>query len=573
MSSKGLAETYLANPANKIALHFSPCTETFESANFADGRILYDKSSSDNIYTYHYFVTDHQGSTRLVVNDDGAPLEAINYQPYGTMESVANLLSPELAAREKFTGKEYDTEGAGHGVVQTDIALDFPLPPSSEATPNRMEVFYSDAPNDISKADVIPVLPKGSAGHGKLITTLGVMENRMIDNIKFHFADNTINCTVVAVNREIGPDKKVVINGAFSTIADFTGEKGSSFLNYTTTTATDGAYMAGIGKYYFGARYYDPDVGSWGSKDAAGQFFNAYGYGTNPVIMVDEDGNFITWSIGSNGLSLGFNLTPIGIPWGAGVNVGWGGGASLGAYTEVGYRLGGTGAGLNRGTISQSLDYNFKHGDLSTTTTESIGGSFLFLNAGASTSQRYSITNDSWSYSWGVGVGAGFSDGKGNTLGANIGYGGDFKGNNDWSWGLSGSMDRSGHYKRNELNGDLTATDLIDGQGKLKDRWIEMNDPAVKKYHTQGLDPENVFKYANVKTGQEVVVYLSPSGKPIILNQSNNARNMGTLNYYTPTNLLTALGHFGVDMLPYYFYGNASNDKTNFGQRFWRSFE
>jgi RHS repeat-associated protein len=47
----------------------------------------------------------------------------------------------------------------------------------------------------------------------------------------------------------------------------------------------------GINLFYFGARYYDPEIGMWTSADKAGQFWNPYGYANNPIIMVDEDGN------------------------------------------------------------------------------------------------------------------------------------------------------------------------------------------------------------------------------------------------------------------------------------------
>lgn len=41
-----------------------------------------------------------------------------------------------------------------------------------------------------------------------------------------------------------------------------------------------------------GARYYDPETATWGTRDKYGQFPNPYGYPNNPVIFVDKDGNF-----------------------------------------------------------------------------------------------------------------------------------------------------------------------------------------------------------------------------------------------------------------------------------------
>jgi RHS repeat-associated protein len=49
----------------------------------------------------------------------------------------------------------------------------------------------------------------------------------------------------------------------------------------------------GEGLYYFGARYYDPEVALWTVVDPVGQFWSPYSYtgnGVNPIIGVDLDG-------------------------------------------------------------------------------------------------------------------------------------------------------------------------------------------------------------------------------------------------------------------------------------------
>ena len=46
------------------------------------------------------------------------------------------------------------------------------------------------------------------------------------------------------------------------------------------------------GKYYFGARYYDPFLGLWMSPDPMGQFMNPYTYGGDPLNYVDPTGLF-----------------------------------------------------------------------------------------------------------------------------------------------------------------------------------------------------------------------------------------------------------------------------------------
>ena len=51
------------------------------------------------------------------------------------------------------------------------------------------------------------------------------------------------------------------------------------------------------GKYYFGARYFDPFFGMWMSPDPAGQFANPYTYGGDPVNFVDPNGEFAFASV------------------------------------------------------------------------------------------------------------------------------------------------------------------------------------------------------------------------------------------------------------------------------------
>lgn len=43
--------------------------------------------------------------------------------------------------------------------------------------------------------------------------------------------------------------------------------------------------------YYFGKRYYDPEIGGFISTDPDDRYWNAYSYcGSNPVNVVDPNG-------------------------------------------------------------------------------------------------------------------------------------------------------------------------------------------------------------------------------------------------------------------------------------------
>ena len=161
------------NPANQFVLYSYPCTETFESASFGDGRIVLNTTAGDtNVYTYEYCLKDHLGSTRMVINDQGSVIEAMAYHSYGTIVDIGSY-SSAIPAREKFTGKEFDEEGR-------DVANGIP----------------------------------------------------------------------------------------------------------------------GIGAFYFGKRYYDPELGVWLSTDPAEQFFNPYAYSSNPINTIDPDGQWVGALIG-----------------------------------------------------------------------------------------------------------------------------------------------------------------------------------------------------------------------------------------------------------------------------------
>lgn len=89
--------------------------------------------------------------------------------------------------------------------------------------------------------------------------------------------------------------------------------------------------FAGIGAYYFGARYYDPEIGVWFSVDPMDQFWNAYAY---------CGGNSVNW-IDPFGLEAGpGHKTGGGVPSGAEpIHQGGGGG---GGYSGAGSSYGGS---------------------------------------------------------------------------------------------------------------------------------------------------------------------------------------------------------------------------------------
>jgi hypothetical protein len=71
--------------------------------SFAGGRI----NKTNNSYDINYFITDHLGSTRVIVNANGSILEQKDYYPFGKEHENANLMSS--TNRWNFNGKEKQT--------------------------------------------------------------------------------------------------------------------------------------------------------------------------------------------------------------------------------------------------------------------------------------------------------------------------------------------------------------------------------------------------------------------------------------------------------------------------------
>ncbi len=74
---------------------------TFESIPFSGGRIV----KTSNGYEPQYYLTDHLGSTRMIVNKDGKTVEAtFDYTPFGVQ--IVNSQMPTNSTEYRFSGKE-----------------------------------------------------------------------------------------------------------------------------------------------------------------------------------------------------------------------------------------------------------------------------------------------------------------------------------------------------------------------------------------------------------------------------------------------------------------------------------
>jgi RHS repeat-associated protein len=254
-----------------------------------EGRILQHRTGDSVTYSYDYYLKDHLGSTRMVINDQNSITEKVAYQSYGTINPLDSS-SPALPSREKFTGKEFDTQGADFARVEFDIAVrEFDMSSGS----GFIRVSYKDVAtgNDFSKI----YMARYDSRERSLRFTgsesfTGEVEIEQMFLIASGAPGGIFN--IVPIDSflvSLGKTRKIQLDVASSEIVSAPID--TNF--YIVHTAVDNSsYFSGTRLFYFGARYYDPELGIWLSVDPASQFANAYGYANNPIIMVDPDGNY-----------------------------------------------------------------------------------------------------------------------------------------------------------------------------------------------------------------------------------------------------------------------------------------
>ena len=225
-----------------------------------EGRILQHRSGDSVTYSYDYYLKDHLGSTRMVINDQNSITEKVAYQSYGTINPLDSS-SPSLPSREKFTGKEFDTQGADFARVEFDIAVtDFDMSSGSGfirvgyrevATGKEFSKIYM-ARYD-SKNNVLRFTGSESFTGEIEIVRMFLMASGEPGGI-FNIAP--IDSFLVSP----GKTRKVQLNVVSSEIMGAPAD--SSF--YSTHAAVDNSsYFSGTRLFYFGARYYDPELGVW----------------------------------------------------------------------------------------------------------------------------------------------------------------------------------------------------------------------------------------------------------------------------------------------------------------------
>ena len=118
--SKMTPQSLMLNLSSRRSLPGSAGRTDCPLVSSAIGPYSYEKVLVDDGFItaadmrYHFFVTDHLGNVRVVVNDDGVVEQVNQYYPYGESAEIGMPVQPTTDNPYKWSGKEWDEQQAAY---------------------------------------------------------------------------------------------------------------------------------------------------------------------------------------------------------------------------------------------------------------------------------------------------------------------------------------------------------------------------------------------------------------------------------------------------------------------------
>ena len=243
---------------------------------------------------YNYYMKDHLGSTRVVVDENAQVIEAAMYDAYGAVTPIYRAGAENT--KPKFTGKELDGEGQ-HAVCE--IELDLKVTGVNNPG-NDYHYFHIDF-GDPSGSDYALEYYTWESSTATLKTVIKLDKPKTIHRIWTRIGGQVVYiyrahaATSWPSGWEIKEGERMVIRFAPHPIAALTlgaSEESNPTCYVEHTIQTDYHVPQGMKLAYFGRRYYDPEIARWTSVDPVPQFHDMYNYcGDNPTNRTDPDGS------------------------------------------------------------------------------------------------------------------------------------------------------------------------------------------------------------------------------------------------------------------------------------------
>jgi RHS repeat-associated protein len=207
--------------------------------------------------------------------------------------------------------KEFDEEGTTTGRYDFELKLDFDQADYDldKTKYNVVKIYYTEksVPEASAVFSEIPFVvdeTKNEALAKKVLhfdqSTQVKWVRVVLDGDPANAASGAVNCSITPANENVGPGNLVRV---FKSIAA-KAELPPTTTNFFSTTRNSGNSL--MNAYYFGRRYYDPELGYWTTvePEQEPQDWGAYTYcGNNPTNKTDPNGRWFETAL--DALSLG----------------------------------------------------------------------------------------------------------------------------------------------------------------------------------------------------------------------------------------------------------------------------
>jgi RHS repeat-associated protein len=200
----------------------------------------------------------------------------------GDFEKSVYLIQKELDQDGKFTGANLPvTLTVGGGYIAGE----------------RLCKAYFDNESQPSATASVSVTSLGGSTYA-YSADIGITSNRTLTRLDMIIGGtcNTgnVNYCLTGLNVPLRVGKQTTLTTSLHTAAEYNSCNTTTNNFYTVQAEQNvGPVGTGMGLVYFGARYYDPEIGVWTSTDPKGQYWSPYSYvGGNPALIIDPNGEF-----------------------------------------------------------------------------------------------------------------------------------------------------------------------------------------------------------------------------------------------------------------------------------------